>query len=256
MKPLEIEVFPCRSDNFGVLLHDSETGTTISIDAPEEAAILDALNRRGWTLSHIFTTHHHQDHVEANLALKEKFHCEIYGPYDEAVAIPGLDRSAADGDEFELAGRRVQIISTPGHTAGHICYYLPDDALLFAADTLFAMGCGRLFERPAADMWHSFQKLMALPEETRVYFGHEYTLSNARFAVTVDPENTTLKQRLSKVEALRNEGKFTIPTTIGLEKKTNPYMRVADPAIRAHLNLPDATDAEVFAEIRTRKDNF
>jgi hydroxyacylglutathione hydrolase len=256
MKPLEIEVFPCRSDNFGVLLHDSETGTTISIDAPEEAAILEALNRRGWTLSHIFTTHHHQDHVEANLALKEKFNCEIYGPYDEAVAIPGLDRSAADGDEFELAGRRVQIISTPGHTAGHICYYLPDDALLFAADTLFAMGCGRLFERPAADMWHSFQKLVALPEETRVYFGHEYTLSNARFAVTVDPENTTLKQRLSDVEALRNEGKFTIPTTIGLEKKTNPYMRVADPAIRAHLNLPDATDAEVFAEIRTRKDNF
>ncbi|SCX13353.1 hydroxyacylglutathione hydrolase [Agrobacterium rosae] len=256
MKPLEIEVFLCRSDNFGVLLHDSETGTTISIDAPEEAAILDALNRRGWTLTHIFTTHHHQDHVEANLALKEKFGCEIYGPYDEAVAIPGLDKSAADGDEFELAGRRVQIISTPGHTAGHICYYLPDDALLFAADTLFAMGCGRLFERPAADMWHSFQKLMALPDDTHVYFGHEYTLSNARFAVTVDPENTTLKQRAGEVEALRNEGKFTIPTTIGLEKQTNPYMRVADPAIRATINLPDATDAEVFAEIRTRKDKF
>ncbi len=256
MKPLETEVFPCRSDNFGVLLHDSETGTTISIDAPEEAAILDALNRRGWTLTHIFTTHHHQDHVEANLALKEKFHCEIYGPYDEAVAIPGLDKSAADGDEFEVAGRRVKIISTPGHTAGHICYYLPDDALLFAADTLFPMGCGRLFERPAADMWHSFQKLMALPDETRVYFGHEYTLSNARFAVTVDPENTTLKQRLGEVEVLRNEGNFTIPTTIGLEKQTNPYMRVADPAIRAHLGLSDAADAEVFAEIRTRKDNF
>lgn len=256
MKPLEIEVFPCRSDNFGVLLHDSETGVTISIDAPEEAAILDALNRRGWTLTHIFTTHHHQDHVEANLALKEKLACEIYGPYDEAIAIPGLDKSAAGGDEFELAGRRVQIISTPGHTAGHICYYLPDDALLFAADTLFAMGCGRLFERPAADMWHSFQKLMALPDETLVYFGHEYTLSNARFAVTVDPDNAVLQQRASKVEALRNSGEFTIPTTIGLEKQTNPYMRVADPAIRAHLNLPDATDAEVFAEIRTRKDNF
>ncbi len=256
MKPLEIEVFSCRSDNFGVLLHDSETGVTISIDAPEEAPIIDALNRRGWTLTHIFTTHHHMDHVEANLSLKEKFGCEIHGPYDEAVAIPGLDKSAADGDEFELAGRRVQIIATPGHTAGHICYYLPDDALLFAADTLFAMGCGRLFERPAADMWHSFQKLMALPDETKVYFGHEYTLSNARFALTVDPDNAALQQRAREVEDLRSRGELTIPTTIGLEKQTNPYMRVADASIRAHLNLESATDAEVFAEIRTRKDNF
>jgi len=256
MKPLEIEVFSCRSDNFGVLLHDSETGVTISIDAPEEALIIDALNRRGWTLTHIFTTHHHMDHVEANLSLKEKFGCEIHGPYEEAVAIPGLDKSAADGDEFELAGRRVQIIATPGHTAGHICYYLPDDALLFAADTLFAMGCGRLFERPAADMWHSFQKLMALPDETKVYFGHEYTLSNARFALTVDPDNAALQQRAREVEDLRSRGEFTIPTTIGLEKQTNPYMRVADASIRAHLNLESATDADVFAEIRTRKDNF
>ncbi|UHS63580.1 hydroxyacylglutathione hydrolase [Agrobacterium vaccinii] len=256
MKPLEIEVFLCRSDNFGVLLHDSETGATVSIDAPEEAPIIDALNRRGWTLTDIFTTHHHQDHVEANLALKEKYGCEIRGPNDEAIAIPGLDRSAADGDEFEFAGHRVQVISTPGHTAGHICYYFPDDALLFAADTLFAMGCGRLFERPAADMWHSFQKLMALPDNVTVYFGHEYTLSNARFAVTVDPQNATLAQRASEVEALRNDGKFTIPTTIGAEKQTNPYMRVADEALRAHLGMKDASDADVFAEIRTRKDNF
>jgi hydroxyacylglutathione hydrolase len=256
MKPLEIEVFLCRSDNFGVLLHDSETGATVSIDAPEEAPIIDALSRRGWTLTDIFTTHHHQDHVEANLALKEKYGCEIRGPHDEAIAIPGLDRSAADGDEFEFAGHRVQVISTPGHTAGHICYYFPDDALLFAADTLFAMGCGRLFERPAADMWHSFQKLMALPDDVRVYFGHEYTLSNARFAVTVDPQNASLAQRASEVEALRNDGKFTIPTTIGAEKQTNPYMRVADEALRAHLGMKDASDADVFAEIRTRKDNF
>ncbi|KQO83367.1 hydroxyacylglutathione hydrolase [Rhizobium sp. Leaf262] len=256
MKPLEIEVFLCRSDNFGVLLHDSDTGETVSIDAPEEAAIIEALNRRGWKLTHVFTTHHHQDHVEANLTLKERYTCEIRGPHDEAIAIPGLDRSAADGDEFEFSGRRVQVIATPGHTAGHICYHFPDDALLFAADTLFAMGCGRLFERPAADMWHSFQKLMALPDSTEVYFGHEYTLSNARFAVTVDPENAALKQRASEVEALRNKGGFTIPTTIGLEKQTNPYMRVADKGIRSHLGLPDATDAEVFAEIRSRKDSF
>ena len=256
MKPLEIEVFLCRSDNFGVLLHDSETGNTVSIDAPEEAPIIEALNRRGWTLTHIFTTHHHHDHVEANLALKEKFGCEINGPHDEAIAIPGIDRSSADGDEFEFSGHRVQVIATPGHTAGHICYYLPDDGLLFAADTLFAMGCGRLFERPAADMWKSFQKLMALPDDTKVYFGHEYTLSNARFALTVDPENEVLKKRAAEVETLRNEGRFTIPTTIGFEKQTNPYMRVADASIRAHLDLADAADEDVFAEIRTRKDKF
>lgn len=256
MKPLEIEVFSCRSDNFGVLLHDSETGVTISIDAPEEAPIIAALARRGWNLTHILTTHHHTDHVEANLALKEKYGCEIHGPYDEAVAIPGLDKSAADGDEFSLAGRRVEVIGTPGHTSGHICYYFPDDALLFAADTLFAMGCGRLFERPAADMWHSFQKLMALPDNTKVYFGHEYTVSNARFAVTVDPDNAALTQRAQEVEEMRNRGEFTIPTTIGLEKQTNPYMRVADAGIRARLNLAAATDAEVFAEIRSRKDQF
>ena len=256
MKPLEIEVFLCRSDNFGVLLHDPESGLTASIDAPEEAPLLAALERHGWKLTHIFTTHHHQDHVDANLALKERYDCEIIGPFEEAVAIPGLDRSVADGDEFEFAGRRVQVIATPGHTAGHICFYLPDDALLFAADTLFAMGCGRLFERPAADMWHSFQKLMALPDETKVYFGHEYTLSNARFAVTVDPGNAALQARAGEIEVLRKAGTFTIPTTIGLEKKTNPYMRVADAGIRQTLGMETATDAEVFAEIRTRKDNF
>lgn len=256
MKPLEIEVFQCRSDNFGVLLHDGETGATVSIDAPEEAPILAALNRHGWTLTDIFTTHHHQDHVEANLALKQRFGCTIRGPRDEAIAIPGLDTSAADGDEFDWAGRRVSVISTPGHTAGHICYHLAQDRLLFAADTLFAMGCGRLFERSAADMWHSFEKLMALPDDTEVYFGHEYTLSNARFALTVDPDNAALKARAAEVEAAREAGRFTVPTTIGLEKETNPYMRVADPAIRKHLGLDDASDADVFAEIRTRKDKF
>lgn len=256
MKPLEIETFLCRSDNFGVLLHDPVSGQTASIDAPEEQPIIEAANRRGWTLTHIFTTHHHHDHVDANLALKEKFRCTILGPHGEAVAIPGLDKTVMDGDEFEFAGRSIKVIETPGHTAGHVCYYLPEDGLLFAADTLFAMGCGRLFERPAADMWHSFQKLMALPDETKVYFGHEYTVSNARFAVTVDLENPALKMRAAEVSALRDAGKFTIPTTIGLEKQTNPYMRVGDAAIRQHLGMIDASDEDVFAEIRTRKDNF
>lgn len=256
MKPLDLDVFPCRSDNFGVLIHCQESGLTATIDAPELEPILAAAARRGWKITHVFTTHHHGDHVEANLALKEKFGCEIIGPREEAVAIPGLDRAVGDGDSFDFGGHVVQVIETPGHTAGHVCYHLPDDKLLFAADTLFALGCGRLFERPAADMWHSLQKLAALPDETAVYFGHEYTLSNARFALTIDPENNRLKNRAAEIEAKRQKGEFTIPTTIGLEKETNPFLRAADPSIRRNLLMEGATDTEVFAEIRKRKDHF
>ena len=254
MAPLEIELFPCRSDNFGVLLHDPATGATASIDAPEEKPILDALARRGWTLSHIFTTHHHNDHVEANAALKQRFGMTIIGPGRETI--PGIDRKVDDGDTFDFAGRRVEVIATPGHTLGHICFYLPEEKLLFAADTLFALGCGRLFEGTPADMWTSLSRLAALPDDTTVYFGHEYTLSNARFARTIDPENAALSQRVAEIEALRAKGGFTAPTTIGLEKATNPFLRAADLAIRRHLGMERAGDAEVFAEIRGRKDRF
>jgi hydroxyacylglutathione hydrolase len=256
MKPLELEVFLCRSDNFGVLVHDPESGLTASIDAPEEAAVAAAAKRRGWKISHIFTTHHHTDHVEGNLALKEQFGCEIIGPVNEAVAIPGLDKSMADGDSFLFSDHVVNVIETPGHTVGHICYHFADDRLLFAADTVFALGCGRLLERPAADMWHSLQKLAVLPDETAIYFGHEYTLSNARFALTIDPDNERLKTRVAEIEALRAEGRFTIPTTLGLDKETNPFLRAADPAIRRNLLMESKTNEEVFAEIRRRKDNF
>ncbi|NSY18787.1 hydroxyacylglutathione hydrolase [Neorhizobium sp. AL 9.2.2] len=256
MKPLELEVFPCRSDNFGVLVHDPESGLTASIDAPEEQPIIDAAARRGWTITHIFTTHHHTDHVEANLVLKQKFGLEIIGPVNEAVAIPGLDRTVADGDEFHFGDHLVRVIETPGHTAGHICFHFPDDKILFAADTLFALGCGRLFERSASDMWSSLQKLAVLPDETAIYFGHEYTLSNARFALTIDPDNERLKTRAAEIEALRADGKSTIPTMMGLEKETNPFLRPADPAIRRNLIMEGKTNEEVFAEIRKRKDNF
>lgn len=256
MTSFDIELFGCRSDNFGVLLHDPQTGTTASIDAPEEKPILDALARRGWTLTHILTTHHHTDHVEANQSLKARFGVEIIGPARERDRIPGIDRAVDDGDRFDLAGHAIEVIWTPGHTAGHVCYHLPDDGLLFAADTLFALGCGRLFEGTPAQMWQSLSKLAALPEETTVYFGHEYTLSNARFALTVDPDNAALQARAGEIERMRAAGRFTAPTTIGLEKQTNPFLRAADPGIRKVLGMADATDAEVFAEIRARKDRF
>lgn len=256
MQNLEIDVFTCRSDNYGVLVHDPETGLTAAIDAPEFAPIVAAAEKRGWTLSHIFTTHHHQDHVEANLALKEKYGLTIYGPINEAVAIPGLDHAFGDGDRFSFGEHEVSVIETPGHTAGHICYHFADSKLLFAADTLFALGCGRLFERSAADMWHSLQKLAVLPDETAIYFGHEYTLSNARFALSIDGDNARLQARVKEIEALRAEGRFTIPTTLGLEKETNPFLRAADPAIRRGLLMETRSNEEVFAEIRKRKDQF
>lgn len=256
MQTLEIELFLCRSDNFGLLLHDPATGATASIDAPEEGPILDALQRRGWSLTHILTTHHHGDHIEANLALKHRFGVTIIGPAKEAPRIPGLDKAVDEGDRFDFAGHPLEVIRTPGHTAGHICYHFPQDRLLIAADTLFALGCGRLFEGTAADMWTSLLKLAALPDDTSVYFGHEYTSSNARFAVTVDPQNEALKKRAAEIEAVRAAGGFTAPTTIGLEKATNPFLRAGDPAIRATLGMPSASDAEVFGEIRRRKDTF
>ncbi len=253
---LQIEQFMCRSDNFGVLLHDPRSGETAIIDAPEEAPIVAAIERTGWRPTLLLITHHHPDHVEANLALKERYGVRIAGPRKEAAKIPGIDQSVSEGDALSFAGQRVEVIETPGHTSGHVSYYLPEAGLAFCADTLFALGCGRLFEEGPAVMLESMKKLAALPPETVVYCGHEYTLSNARFAVTVDPDNRELAERARKIEALRADGKPTLPTTIGEELATNPFMRWNDPSIRRHLGMENASDADVFGEIRKRKDSF
>ena len=253
---LQIDQFMCREDNFGVLVHDPDSGETALIDAPEERAILAAVERTGWKPTVILTTHHHLDHVEANLALKERFGLKIVGPKAEASKIPGIDVEVSEGSKLEFAGRKVEIIETPGHTAGHICYYIPDAQVAFVADTIFAMGCGRLLEKPPEVMFHSLTKLVALPAATTLYCGHEYTLSNARFALTIDPTNSALKERAAEVEKLRADNKATLPTTLAEELSTNPFLRWHDPAIRRNLGMEKATDAEVFAEIRKRKDNF
>ena len=253
---IAIEQFNCRSDNFGVLVHDRASGVTALIDAPEESTILAAIERTGWTPSLILTTHHHADHVEANLALKNRFGLKIVGPAREADRIPGVDEKVEDGDTIDFAGESVRVIATPGHTAGHVSYHFPDSGIVFTGDTLFAMGCGRLFEAPPETMHSSLLRLAALPPETAVYCGHEYTLSNARFAVTVDPTNEALAARLKEVEALRGDGRATLPTTIAEELATNPFLRSGDPAIRAGLGMGAAGDAEIFAELRQRKDNF
>lgn len=256
MPNLQIEQFTARSDNFGVLIHDPEANLTASIDAPDENAILAALKRRGWKLTHIFTTHHHGDHVEGNLALKQRFGAEIIGPAAERTKIPGIDRGVDDGERFSFGNFEVEVIATPGHTAGEISYYIPAAKVAFTGDTLFSLGCGRLFEGTAATMFKSLQRLLALPGDTQIYCGHEYSESNARYALTIDPDNSALKERAKEITALRAEGLPTLPTTIFREMATNPFLRAHDLSIRRILNLENASDEEVFAEIRKRKDNF
>lgn len=256
MGRLEVHQFMCRSDNFGVLIHDPEIGITASIDAPEEAAINAALAEKGWTLSHILLTHHHYDHVEANEALKRKWGAIIVGNEADARRLPGLDVAMACGDTYEFGASKALFIDTPGHTIGHVAIHFADESVAFCGDTLFAMGCGRVFEGTPEQMWDSLSKLAALPDDTTVYCGHEYTLANAAFALTVDPDNAALKERAQEVKALRINNQPTLPTTIGIEKATNPFLRASDPAIRQLLHMQGASDAEVFAEIRNRKDSF
>lgn len=256
MTSLMIEQFTCRQDNFGVILHDPLTGETASIDAPDGSRIAGRLGDDGWKLTHLFITHHHPDHVEGIPALVASYSPQVIGPEAEASRISGLTRTVSDGDTFEFAGRAVEVISTPGHTSGHVCFYIADEALLFAGDTLFALGCGRLFEGSPADMFGSLNRLGGLPDDTRVYCGHEYTQANGRFAISVDPDNETLAKRIEEIADLRSRRLPTLPTTIGFEKRTNPFMRTGDAAIRKQLGMESSSDLEVFTELRRRKDSF
>ncbi|MCB1378786.1 MAG: hydroxyacylglutathione hydrolase [Alphaproteobacteria bacterium] len=256
MSHLEMHQFICRSDNYGLLVHDHQSGATASVDAPDAAAIEKELKSRGWQLTHILATHHHADHVEGNLQLKEQYGCTIIGPREEAEKIPGIKTQVGGGDTFKWAGREIKVYACPGHTKGHIAYSIPSEFSLFAADTLFSLGCGRVFEGTLDQMYHSVNQFKALSHSTYIYCGHEYTESNARFALSVEPGNRALQQRAAVVANLRKEGKMTCPTTIGEEIKTNPFLRCDSPEIRRNLKMESATDAEVFAELRTRKDNF
>lgn len=256
MSHLEMHQFICRSDNYGVLVHDHKTGATASIDAPDAAAIEAELKKRGWQLTHIFNTHHHGDHVEGNLALREQFGCQIFGPALEAEKIPGIDKALKGGDSFTWAEREVKVFACPGHTKGHIAYHIPSEFSLFAADTLFSLGCGRVFEGTMEEMYASVSQFKSLSPSTYLYCGHEYTESNARFAMSVEPGNRALQQRAAAVTKLRQDGKMTCPTTIGEELQTNPFLRTDSAEIRRNLKMEAASDAAVFAELRGRKDNF
>ncbi|NIJ41417.1 hydroxyacylglutathione hydrolase [Parvibaculum indicum] len=253
---LHIHQFPCLSDNYGYLVHEPKSGATAAIDTPDAKAIEKALAEKGWTLTHILNTHHHYDHAGGNEELKAKTGCIVIGPKGEAAKIPGLDRAVGDGDMVELGEARARVFDVPGHTAGHIAYYFAEDGVAFVGDTLFALGCGRLFEGTPEQMWTSLSKLMALPDDTTVYCAHEYTQANARFALTIDPENEALAARAKEIDAKRAKGEWTVPTTIGLEKATNPFLRAGDAKLRHAIGLDGASDVDVFAETRRRKDNF
>jgi hydroxyacylglutathione hydrolase len=254
---IEVFQFPCLKDNFGALVRDSATGAVASIDAPDGAAVLAAASQKGWPLTHVLMTHHHWDHTQGLPEIEVAYPgLKVIGPAKEADRIAGLTQTVSEGDEVRLGQSVVRIIETPGHTAGHIVYHFADDATAFCGDTLFAMGCGRVLETPMAVMWHSLAKLAGLPAATSLYCGHEYTLANAKFALTVDPDNADLRRRAEKVAALRAAGTATLPTTMAEELATNPFLRVERPDIQAHLGLSGADPAVVFAEMRTRKDKF
>ncbi|WP_374385042.1 hydroxyacylglutathione hydrolase [Dongia sp.] len=255
-KALEIVVFPMLSDNYGFLIHEPLTGATAVVDPAEAAPTLAACDARGWRLTHIFNTHHHGDHVGGNLDLKAKTGCTIVGPAYDRDRIPGLDIAVDEASGADLGNRHAKVFFVPGHTRGHIAYWFAEDAALFCGDTLFALGCGRLFEGTPAQMWQSLLKLRALPDETRVYCAHEYTQSNARFALAAEPENVALQQEVARVNAARAKGEFTIPSLLGREKACNPFLRADAPSLQAHFGGAGMKDADVLGAIRAAKDRF
>lgn len=253
---LIVDVFAARSDNFGYLVHDTATGRTAAIDAPEAAAIKTALAHRGWTLSDIFITHHHIDHVEAIPALKAEFGVRVVGPRAEADKIADLDELVSGGDSVSLGETSFAVYDTPGHTLGHIVFHDAAGKHLFSADALFSLGVGRMFEGTPGPTWEGVKALRALPDDTLVYCGHEYTQSNARFALSVDPDNAALQKRAAEVDALRLAGKATVPFLLGEDKAANPFLRADEVVLARHFGLEGSAPAEVFAAIRKAKDNF
>lgn len=252
--PLDIVTVPCLSDNYAYIVKGPD-GVCL-IDAPEAGPIIDALDARGWDLGVILITHHHHDHVGGVDDLRKTYGCKVMGPKAEEARLPRLDMALEEGMNGGEGEGYTEPLHVPGHTLGHMAYHFPRGKVVFTADSLMALGCGRVFEGTMPMMFDSLSKLAALPADTMVCSGHEYTTGNARFALTIDPDNTALQARVERVAQARAAGEPTAQVLLSEELATNPFLRVSDPAIRARLGLEHATDAEVFAEIRARKDAF
>lgn len=253
---LQVEIIPALSDNYNFLLTVEGSDAVAVVDPSEAAPIIVALERRGLRLTHILNTHHHRDHIGGNGELRAKYGAKIVGPQSETARIPDMDMLLGDGDDYEFGGRRAEILFVPGHTTGHIAYWFADDGALFCGDTLFSLGCGRLFEGTPAQMWKSLTRLRALPAQTRVYCAHEYTTSNGKFALTVEPDNAALNARMEEVARLRATNIPTIPSTIGLERATNPFLRADVPELQRAAGRLGEDPVAVFAAIRQAKDVF
>ena len=253
---LQVLQIPVWRDNYAYLLRCTYTDTVACVDSPEAAPILQELQTRGWTLDLLLNTHHHPDHVGANSELKRETGCRVVGSCHDPERIPGIDRQVDQGDQVQVGEQHAQVLFIPGHTRGHIAYYFAQANALFSGDTLFVAGCGRLFEGTAEQLWNSFQKLMALPPQTQIYGAHEYTLSNIRFAKTVEPDNLALQVLETQAQALRDSKQPTVPSTLAQELQTNPFLRVDQPEIARALGLSGAPPAQVLGELRARKDVF
>ena len=254
---ISVHQFICLTDNFGLLIRDEDTGSVASIDAPDGEAIAREALRIGWPLTDVWLTHHHLDHIEGVPTLREAFRgLRVVGARQDEHRLGPLDLQVGDGDHVMLGASRARVIDVCGHTRGHIAYYFEEEEIVFVGDTLFSLGCGKVFEGSMEEMYDSLQKLSDLPDETRVYCGHEYTQANARFALTVDPQNPLLAERAKEVDLLRTQRRATLPTTIGLERATNPFLRCGDPLVQRAVGTGDGGPVAVFAKIREMKNAF
>ncbi|GLT91647.1 hypothetical protein SLE2022_095230 [Rubroshorea leprosula] len=254
---LQIELVPCLRDNYAYLLHDVDTGTVGVVDPSEASPLINALNRKNWNLNYILNTHHHYDHTGGNLELKARYGAKVIGSALDRDRIPGIDIVLNNGEKWMFAGHEVHVIETPGHTRGHISFYFPGSGAIFTGDTLFSLSCGKLFEGTPEQMLSSLKKITSLPDDTHVYCGHEYTLSNSKFALSIEPNNEALQSYAAHVAQLRGKGLPTIPTTLKIEKACNPFLRTSSTEIRQTLGIPvTSDDAEALGIIRHAKDNF
>jgi hydroxyacylglutathione hydrolase len=253
---LEIITLSVLTDNYIYLIHDPVSHETAAVDPALAQPVLDLLQKKGWQLTYILNTHHHSDHVGGNLQLKQHTGCKIIAAQADSARIPGIDRGVNEGDAISIGNHKAEMISTPGHTRAHIVYHFVEDNILFCGDTLFVMGCGRLFEGTPEQMWHSLQKLKALPKETLVYCTHEYTQTNGRFALTVEPDNQSLQRRMAEVNRLRSHNQPTVPTTIAEELATNPFFREDSLDLQKTIGMLNGKPVDIFAKVRRLKDSF